>query len=54
MVAIAERMARGPARIQLKYKDQGSWQKFVVRAATFAAGNVEHDGALPGLAAVTA
>jgi pimeloyl-ACP methyl ester carboxylesterase len=28
---IAERMARGPARIQLKYKDQRSWQEFVSR-----------------------
>jgi hypothetical protein len=31
MVAIAERMARGPARIQLKYKDRKSWRQFVVR-----------------------
>jgi pimeloyl-ACP methyl ester carboxylesterase len=31
MAAIAERMARGPARIQLKYKDPGSWQAFVAR-----------------------
>jgi pimeloyl-ACP methyl ester carboxylesterase len=31
MVGVAERMARGPARIQLKYKDQKSWQEFVVR-----------------------
>ena len=31
MVGIAERMARGPARIQLKYKDRRSWQEFVVR-----------------------
>jgi hypothetical protein len=31
MAAIAERMARGPARIQLKYKDPGSWQEFVAR-----------------------
>src|SRR5712692_5108172 len=31
MVSIAERMARGPARIQLKYKDQKSWREFVVR-----------------------
>jgi len=30
MVAVAERMARGPARIQLKYKDQKSWREFVV------------------------
>ncbi|MGQ0685163.1 alpha/beta fold hydrolase [Bradyrhizobium sp.] len=31
MVGVAERMARGPARIQLKYKDQASWREFVVR-----------------------
>ena len=31
MVGMAERMARGPARIQLKYKDRRSWQEFVVR-----------------------
>jgi pimeloyl-ACP methyl ester carboxylesterase len=31
MAAIAERMARGPARIQLKHKDPGSWQEFVAR-----------------------
>ena len=31
MVAMAERMARGPARIQLKYKDPESWQEFVAR-----------------------
>jgi pimeloyl-ACP methyl ester carboxylesterase len=31
MVAMAERMARGPARIQLKYKDRKSWREFVVR-----------------------
>ena len=31
MVEMAERMARGPARIQLKYKDRKSWQEFVVR-----------------------
>ena len=31
MVGVAERMARGPARIQLKYKDQKSWREFVVR-----------------------
>jgi pimeloyl-ACP methyl ester carboxylesterase len=31
MVSMAERMARGPARIQLKYKDQKSWRDFVVR-----------------------
>jgi pimeloyl-ACP methyl ester carboxylesterase len=31
MVAMAERMARGPARIQLKYKDWHRWREFVVR-----------------------
>jgi pimeloyl-ACP methyl ester carboxylesterase len=31
MVSIAERMARGPARIQLKYKDQKSCWDFVAR-----------------------
>ena len=31
MVSMAERMARGPARIQLKYKDRKSWREFVIR-----------------------
>jgi pimeloyl-ACP methyl ester carboxylesterase len=31
MVSMSERMARGPARIQLKYKDQKSWREFLVR-----------------------
>jgi pimeloyl-ACP methyl ester carboxylesterase len=31
MAGMAERMARGAARIQLKYKDQKSWREFVVR-----------------------
>jgi pimeloyl-ACP methyl ester carboxylesterase len=31
MVGMANRMARGPARIQLKYKDRSSWQDFVTR-----------------------
>ncbi|MFY9954824.1 alpha/beta fold hydrolase [Bradyrhizobium sp.] len=31
MVSMAERMARGPARIQLKYKDRKSWREFVNR-----------------------
>jgi pimeloyl-ACP methyl ester carboxylesterase len=30
MVSISERIARGPARIQLKYKDQKSWHEFIV------------------------
>jgi pimeloyl-ACP methyl ester carboxylesterase len=29
MRAIAEKMARGPARIQLKYKDRKSWEEFI-------------------------
>src|SRR5882762_5348917 len=31
MVSMSERMARGPARLQLKYKDQKSWREFIVR-----------------------
>lgn len=31
MEGMAERMASGPARIQLKYKDQTSWWEFVIR-----------------------
>jgi pimeloyl-ACP methyl ester carboxylesterase len=31
MVSMAERMARGPARIQLKYKDPKGWQEFIAR-----------------------
>ena len=31
MVAMAERIARGPARIQLKHKDWNSWREFVAR-----------------------
>jgi pimeloyl-ACP methyl ester carboxylesterase len=31
MVSVSERMARGPARIQLKYKDQKNWREFIVR-----------------------
>jgi pimeloyl-ACP methyl ester carboxylesterase len=31
MVAMAERMARGPARIQLKYKDWNRWREFICR-----------------------
>lgn len=31
MVGMAERMSRGPARIQLKYKDRKGWREFVVR-----------------------
>ena len=55
MGAMAERMARGPARIQLKYKDPKGWQEFRGPSATaFAAGNVEYDGALSGLAAIIA
>ncbi len=29
MAAMAERIARGPARIQLKYKDPRGWQEFI-------------------------
>jgi hypothetical protein len=55
MVGMAERMARGPAPIQLKYKDRRSWQEFSrPSASAFAAGNVEYDAALPGLAAIIA
>jgi pimeloyl-ACP methyl ester carboxylesterase len=31
MDMMAERMARGPARIQLKYKDPRGWQEFIAR-----------------------
>src|SRR5882724_5391670 len=31
MVSMSERIARGPARIQLKYKDQKNWREFIVR-----------------------
>lgn len=31
MVSMAARMARGPGRIQLKYKDRKSWREFVLR-----------------------
>jgi len=31
MVSMAERMARGPARVQLKYKDPEGWREFVIR-----------------------
>ena len=31
MVSVAERIARAPARVQLKYKDRKSWREFVVR-----------------------
>lgn len=31
MVGVAERMARGPARVQLKHKNPTSWQEFVIR-----------------------
>jgi pimeloyl-ACP methyl ester carboxylesterase len=31
MAEMAERMARGPARIQLKYKDFKGWQEFIAR-----------------------
>jgi pimeloyl-ACP methyl ester carboxylesterase len=31
IAVMAERMARGPARIQLKYKDPRGWQEFIAR-----------------------
>ncbi|MGY4307858.1 pimeloyl-ACP methyl ester carboxylesterase [Bradyrhizobium sp. USDA 4369] len=31
MASLAERMARGPARIQLRYKDPRGWQEFIER-----------------------
>lgn len=31
MASLAERMARGPARIQLRYKDPRGWQEFIAR-----------------------
>ena len=31
MVSMAERMARGPARVQLKYKDRQRWREYVLR-----------------------
>src|SRR6266436_319620 len=37
MVSMAERMARGPARMQLKYKDRTSWREFIVRLRQHAA-----------------
>jgi len=42
MVAVAERMARGPARIQLKYKDPESWQEFVARLRQLSARGLAH------------
>ena len=48
MRAMAERMARGPARIQLKYKDRKTWQEFMDRLRQQSrAGNVKYDGTLP-------
>jgi pimeloyl-ACP methyl ester carboxylesterase len=37
MVSMSERIARGPARIQLKYKDQKSWREFIVRLGQYSA-----------------
>jgi pimeloyl-ACP methyl ester carboxylesterase len=31
MVSMSRRIARGPARIQLRYKDQKSWSEFIAR-----------------------
>ena len=58
MVSMAERMARGPARIQLKYNQiQGHKELAAVcdsSPSALGAGHVENDGALPGHAAITA
>ena len=42
MVAMAERMARGPARIQLKYKDWKSWREFADRLRDHSALGMSH------------
>jgi pimeloyl-ACP methyl ester carboxylesterase len=42
MVAMAERMARGPTRIQLKNKDPKSWQKFVARLLELSPRGLSH------------
>jgi pimeloyl-ACP methyl ester carboxylesterase len=42
MVAMAERMARGPARIQLKYKDPRGWQEFISRLRQHSARGMSH------------
>lgn len=42
MVAMAERMARGPARIQLKYKDWNGWREFICRLRHHSAQGMSH------------
>jgi len=42
MVALAERMARGPTRIQLKNKDPKSWQEFVARLLELSPRGLSH------------
>jgi len=42
MEGIAERMARGPARIQLKNKDPKSWQDFVARLLELSPRGLSH------------
>ena len=42
MVAMAERMARGPARIQLKYKDWNGWREFISRLRQHSALGMSH------------
>jgi pimeloyl-ACP methyl ester carboxylesterase len=42
MVAMAERMARGPARIQLKYKDWKGWREFIDRLRDHSALGMSH------------
>jgi hypothetical protein len=42
MEGIAERMARGPTRIQLKNKDPKSWQEFVARLLELSPRGLSH------------
>jgi pimeloyl-ACP methyl ester carboxylesterase len=42
LAAMAERMARGPARIQLKNKDQNSWREFVGRLLELSPRGLSH------------
>jgi pimeloyl-ACP methyl ester carboxylesterase len=42
MVSMAERMARGPTRIQLKNKDPKSWQEFVARLLELSPRGLSH------------
>jgi pimeloyl-ACP methyl ester carboxylesterase len=42
MEAIAEKMARGPARIQLKHKDPKGWQEFVARLLQLSPRGLSH------------